>query len=477
MKITSTAKPNDYPNLSYGALWYHQSENLIYSSFSGAVAAVGGADTTPPLTFWAFKPDKTGGGTFDTIFDSDSSTWATSDLTRPYFALQASGPDKALILGGLDEARSMELPGLVQFDMNTRSFTNRSSASIGQPVFSGQMQYVPSFGPDGIFLAFGGESKEQGLASFDMVPVFDPAAQTWYNQTTSGNTPKGRRDFCVAGIASTNDTYEIFLYGGLGGSFDASDGMKWNNTPYDTVSILTLPAFHWVDVTYDGPVPRNLHTCDSVGGSQILIFGGTDYVPSKGTGDTQNSMSTKDPWSQGIGIFDLSNLEWADHHSAHSAPYEQSDPVKQHYAESGQSYISDLDSSVATLMKTTHFNHTVADSPTNSINTSNSTVALSKSTNTGAIAGGVVGGIAALCIIAAIVFFTLRRRRRLAGRRAELDSKALPPYAAAEKQHEMDSESPNPELPSNQMMRAELPEQHLLELGQERREARHELQS
>ena len=413
-----------------------------------------------------------GGGTFDTIFGPNASIWATSELTRPHWGLETSGTDKALVLGGLDAARVMGLPGMVQFDMNTRSFTNQSSASIGQPIQSGQMQYVPTFGPDGIFLAFGGETvKKEELVSFGMVPVFDPAAQTWYNQTTSGNTPKGRRDFCVAGIASNNDTYEIFLYGGLGGTFDNDDGKKWYDTPYDTISILTLPAFHWVDVTYDRPLPRNLHTCDSVGGSQILIFGGTDYAPSKFSDFIQKSMSSEDPFSQGIGIFDLSNLAWADHYAAHPAPYEQSDPVKQYYDMAGQSYVSNLGSPVATLMKTTNFNHTVANSSpanstaTSSLTTSTSTTSPSKSPNTRAIAGGVVGGIAFLGVVTAVVFFTLRRRRRLARQRAELDSTNLPLHATAEKRSEMDAETSNPELPSNQMMRSELPEQYLPEMG------------
>ena len=440
---------------------------MIYSGFSGDIVAVGNVSINPPLILWAFEPDDMGGGNFNTIFDPNASIWTTAHLTRPHWSLQTSATDKSLMLGGLDAARVMGLPGMVQFDMNTRSFTNWSNAGVGQPVQSGQMQYVPSFGPEGIFLAFGGETvKDEELISFGMVPVFDPVTQTWYNQTTSGNTPKGRRDFCVAGIASNNDTYEIFLYGGLGGNFDNDDGKEWYDTPYDTISILTLPAFHWVDVTYDRPISRNLHTCDSVGGSQILIFGGTDYAPSKFSDFIQKSMSSEDPWSQGIGIFDLSNLEWVDHYSARPAPYEQSHPVKQFYAMAGQSYVSNLGSSVTALMKTTNFNSTTAySSSANSTATFTPSSSPSKSPKAGAIAGAVVGGVAFLCTVAAVVLFILRRHRRLTGQRTELDSTNPSPQVTAEWRHEVESETPNQELPSNQMMRSELPEQHLLEMG------------
>ena len=108
---------------------------------------------------------------------------------------------------------------------------------------------------------------------------------------------------------------------------------------YDTINILTLPAFHWISVPYNPENPRHGLSCNAVGGSQILTIGGVDSnskvdygTPDENTESTFDS--SPDPFAQGLAIFDMTTLAFSDHFSAGAPPYEQSDVVKQFYSQS-----------------------------------------------------------------------------------------------------------------------------------------------
>ena len=103
------------------------------------------------------------------------------------------------------------IPGMVQFHMASRSFSNSSVQCYNATgkIAKGALHYVPFFGPEGIHIAMGGSSGLGGLIGFGTVSVFDPAKQEWWNQTTTGSGPSPRYDFCTAGINSTNGTYEM----------------------------------------------------------------------------------------------------------------------------------------------------------------------------------------------------------------------------------------------------------------------------
>lgn len=76
------------------------------------------------------------------------------------------------------------------------------------------MHYIPSFGPQGMFIAMGGQNgrgddTHAALIDFGSVSVYDPVQEKWWNQTTTGDKPSPRIEFCMAGINSTNGTYEM----------------------------------------------------------------------------------------------------------------------------------------------------------------------------------------------------------------------------------------------------------------------------
>ena len=108
---------------------------------------------------------------------------------------------------------------------------------------------------------------------------------------------------------------------------------------YDTISILTLPAFHWISVPYNPQNPRHGLSCNAVGGSQILTIGGVDSNAKVDSGYLQPIAkstfdSSPDPFAQGLAVFDMTKLAFSDRFTAGAPPYEQSDVVKQFYSQS-----------------------------------------------------------------------------------------------------------------------------------------------
>lgn len=102
--------------------------------------------------------------------------------------------------------------------MTTGTFTNSSAAgyNFNGTAERGVLHYVPSFGPEGIYVLLGGDTSRldsynagQNLQSFANLTIFDPASGKFYNQTATGNIPEGRIEFCATGINSTNQTYEM----------------------------------------------------------------------------------------------------------------------------------------------------------------------------------------------------------------------------------------------------------------------------
>lgn len=428
--LQSTTKPSGAPNLNSPSLWYHESENLIYSGFAGWNSSFGDDPNLPPLSLWTFQPDGSGSGTWDEIIATESSVW--SRLTRPGQPLMAFDADSAWVLGGITsewiQFASPEnlIPGMVQFNMTSRLFSNSSVQCCNSTggIYKGALQYVPSFGPEGIHIAMGGQNGigndgvTVGLIDFATVSVFDPAKREWWNQTTTGSEPSPRVEFCTAGISSTNGTYEIFVYAGWGTHLGPAA------VQYDTINILTLPAFHWISIPYNPENPRHALSCNAVGGSQILTIGGVDSNSKVATGliaDIIESTfdSSADPFAQGLAIFDMTTMTFSDKYTAEAPPYEQSEVVKQFYSQSKGTYMGTLTPQVSALVKVTHF---VNSSSTNSSSASSGSSRTTSSSPTsrpsepngrkaGTIAGIAIGGSAALFAVVAAISYLYRKRR------------------------------------------------------------------
>ncbi|KAL8682310.1 MAG: hypothetical protein Q9186_001586 [Xanthomendoza sp. 1 TL-2023] len=399
------------------SLWI-ATRNLFYSGAIGT-ASYFNEPEPPPLSLWTFKPDGTGSGTWAEEISEEDPFW--DGFTRSTFGYQDSGAATAYVLGGVVADTAFQspddilLPGLLEFDMKTRTFTNWTSTifNANGTGSGGQMHFVPFFGPNGIFLIMGGRNGWDPHYGFDNIWIYEGVTHKWYNQTASGNVPAGRSEFCVAGVNSSNSTYEIFLYGGHQGDFGPSA------VPFDEIFILTLPAWHWLKVDYPPQYPRGDHSCNAVGGSQVISIGGYDANSKIFYGDynaIRQSMfnSTADPFAQGLGIFNMTSLAWEDHYTANAPPYEQSNLVKTFYRDNPQDGSQFSTAGLKELFQTTHFTpaDTAGSPDSNSTPTNPAQKPNSSSSDTGAIAGGAVGGVVGFACIAATFLIIWRRLKR-----------------------------------------------------------------
>ena len=241
-----------------------------------------------------------------------------------------------------------------------------------------------------------------------------------------------------------SDPSHRFIYGGnpdpyFTGNLTAQQITEY--TSYDEVYVLSLPAFVWFKADYPPQHPRFRHTCEVVGNRQILSIGGHPFT------DNNLGHYTADNFAQGLGIFDMTAMQWSDGYDANAQPYQTPDVVKAWYRENGSSpenWNSPVVQGFFEKASTTNPGSsagTVSESPSNST----AATSYSSTSHTGAIAGGVVGGVAAIALIAGLVFWLLRRKRRQNG--SQLG------YAAPEQQKRTElqnTEKRNPqELPED----------------------------
>ena len=140
----------------------------------------------------------------------------------------------------------------------------------------------------------------------------------------------------------------------------------------------------------------------------------SNYVPIKGG---------RDPWTNGIGIFDMTELSWSTGYDTSAGPYDHPGVVKQYYQSNPRTPTWN-DPALAGIFSTkTSPNPSPTGNSLNPSQTGNSpnpsSTGISQNTeskhqgkNTRAIEGGTVGGVAGLCVVLALAAFLLRRRRQ-----------------------------------------------------------------
>lgn len=88
--------------------------------------------------------------------------------------------------------------------------------------------------------------------------------------------------------------------------------------------MLTIPAFHW-SLVADNNVRRIYQACGVIGNGQMLVTGGLT------TSTTLEGAEEPDEWNNGLGIFDMAALRWADSFDADALPYEAPDVARSLY--------------------------------------------------------------------------------------------------------------------------------------------------
>lgn len=97
---------------------------------------------------------------------------------------------------------------------------------------------------------------------------------------------------------------------------------------FGDVWILSLPGFVWIQADTKQQAPRAYMSCVVAGRRQMITVGGVEPRSLQG-----KLMENPDTFNQGIGVLDLTSLEWKDEYDSSAAAYESSDVVKSWYNE------------------------------------------------------------------------------------------------------------------------------------------------
>lgn len=97
----------------------------------------------------------------------------------------------------------------------------------------------------------------------------------------------------------------------------------------DQLYILSLPSFRWFLANHTTTNSRAAHTCHATNSNQMIIIGGMDPTYSL---DTLSNNHEKDPWTQGIGVFDMTALQFKDSYQANAERYKTPDIIRRFYS-------------------------------------------------------------------------------------------------------------------------------------------------
>lgn len=203
-------------------MYYDPTRNLVYS-LGGDPYQVDGAtyNLSQPTQLWAFEPQADGSANWELEQGGTTQTFPLTSNVRG--GLSATSSTGHYNLGGFidfaqgNDIGSVALPSMVDFNFANQSWSNQSLPD--QYYISGEAQYVPTFGQEGVILFLGGlwpsdASVATGeFGGLDTILVYDIHSNTFYKQTATG-APISRYNFCSVGAgmnSSINSTYEMWV--------------------------------------------------------------------------------------------------------------------------------------------------------------------------------------------------------------------------------------------------------------------------
>lgn len=134
----------------------------------------------------------------------------------------------------------------------------------------------------------------------------------------------------------------------------------------------------------------------------MLSYGGVDGGPL-----LKNPTTTPDPWKQGLGIYDMTELKWTDSYNPYAAQYESPKEVADWYEQGGMNTITWCDSLKELFVNSSSGTYGMAANSTSTTEPDGS-----RFKKTGIIVGSTIGGVVFLVITSALVFLIIRWRRR-----------------------------------------------------------------
>jgi hypothetical protein len=246
------------------------------------------------------------------------------------------------------------------------------------------------------------------MESMRKVLVYDSEHDSWYGQATTAEGdefPDGRVNFCaVAASAPDNSSHNIYVYAG--------EAPNAQPDAFSDTWILSVPSFRWMRVDV-ASAPRKSHACTTLAGNRYMLsYGGVPV----GWGEVGDDDQCYNEVNHGMRLFDLSTLASTPRYegppSAGGPTYTVPSLVYAAIGGDGQGGATQTapaagfeTPSLAELFRTSQSSRGPTP-PDPSASTGK------MSNNTAAIAGGVVGGVAAIALAVLAVFCLLRWNRR-----------------------------------------------------------------
>ncbi|CUS07459.1 unnamed protein product [Tuber aestivum] len=453
--------PFEIPHVKRGAIWADQDTIYFWGGELEVEPVFMDGDFQNKTREW---PDPMKYYTYDLTQPKGSGTWKTVSIstregsdkltTSQSYGEYTYSPEarKGFYLGGVmarpqlknkdgsnaTKAGSPWYPvsAMLVFDAAANVWKNETTTQGLTELREGAMAYVPGVGEKGILVRMGGVNREDefvgvppilhhihlGLCiyiygsspggrknfanlrisfaqiGFDAVFVYDIATKVWYRQSTTSKTniyPEDRWGvFCAAAVVAPDKTsFTIYVYGGYKGSGHVKG--TW---------ALTMPYFQWIPLDSSGEpeLGRSGTTCQTVGGQLALVRGRAKEIE---RGDPNG----------GTYFYDMTNLTWSLEYqpSEYQVPKTIYDIIGGN--EQGGATIRGPvdDKSFAGGLGKLFAAANITDSrDPNTTNPGGGGGGGGESpTPTGAIAGGVVGGVAGLAAVGAGIWMFMRCRR------------------------------------------------------------------
>lgn len=116
-----------------------------------------------------------------------------------------------------------------------------------------------------------------------------------------------------------------FIYGGL-----KFGGQNIVDVVYQDVYVLSIPGFVWFKASHASAPARWGHTCNNLKGNQLISIGGIDNPETDW--NIWGEVALPDPYPQGIGIFDMTEMKWQSSYIADAPAYQSPKPVRDWYS-------------------------------------------------------------------------------------------------------------------------------------------------
>ncbi|KAK1672094.1 hypothetical protein BDP55DRAFT_731774 [Colletotrichum godetiae] len=315
------------------ALWERKDDDSFYIWGGQTADTLYLKDESLSTGSWKFQADGLGGGQwtketpvnpteFTELVRSEDGAFASTPYGGFWFGGWAGTRTKVNATNGdADLPPARATPGMVVYDWHKNQWSNETAALRNAfppygTVRGARALYVPDFGPHGIIVLLGGfmatlEPIINGSDSLyrwmdiSNITFMDPVTKKWYSQTTTGSAPTRRQWFCMVGVSSET-TYEIDVF------------------------VLSLPGFVWRQVQFDDVSPRTDHHCTVVGNRQMVVVGGRTTSKSA---ENLEGWAVRDPWPQGLGLFDMAEWTWKNEYDASAGAYHSHEEIQRWYVE------------------------------------------------------------------------------------------------------------------------------------------------